>query len=133
MLTHIMENSGLVVVGIAIKAAVSAGVVLANISAKETGTPLPCRGMGWHEKSLSYGIFNDLLRKTPFCIHMASDKGSVFQTQVNLHTQPFGGHIERIDQLILYGHRNCRCLWKIALCLFIQIKEAHYTLIGIGL
>ena len=75
MLTHIMENSGSVVVGIAIKAAVSAGVVLANISAKETGTPLPCRGMGWHEKSLSYGIFNDLLRKTPFCIHMASDKG----------------------------------------------------------
>lgn len=65
MLTHIMENSGLVVVGIAIKAAVSAGVVLANISAKETGTPLPCRGMGWHEKSLSYGIFNDLLRKHP--------------------------------------------------------------------
>ena len=78
-------------------------------------------------------IFNDLLRKTPFCIHMASDKGSVFQTQVNLHTQPFSGHIERIDQLILYGHQNCRCLWKIALCLFIQIKEAHYTLIGIGL
>lgn len=87
MLTHIMENSGLVVVGIAIKAAVSAGVVLANISAKETGTPLPCRGMGWHEKSLSYGIFNDLLRKTPFSIHMASADGSnlYFVTETGLY------------------------------------------------